>query len=99
MAGKDDPQKTRGWDSLDELEVQLSLEDHAWSMIVVESVSGGDRDGEAVCRTDVGLGRVFVLGREERKRLCDSEHLSFVVMLLLVLLLKVKERERESTRK
>lgn len=62
-------------------------------MIVVESVSGGDGDGEAVCRADVGLGRVFVVGREERKRLCDSEHLSFVVILRLMLLLLVRERE------
>ena len=74
MTSKDDSEETWALDSLDQLEVQLSLEDHARPMVVVESVPGGDGDEKAVCRADVRLRRVFVLGREEGKRLCDSEH-------------------------
>lgn len=81
MASKNNSEEAGGGDSLDELEVQLSLEDHARSMVVVEPMSGGDRDVEAIGGADVGLGRVFVLGCEEGKRLCDSEHLSSIGLL------------------
>jgi hypothetical protein len=81
VASKNNSEEAGGRDSLDELEVQLSLEDHARSMVVVESVSSRDGDVEAIGGADVGLGRVFILGCEEGKRLCDSEHLSSIWLL------------------
>lgn len=67
-ARKDYPQAAGAFDGLGQLQVQLALEDSAWSMVVVESVPRWDRDSESVGRDEEGL-RQGVLWRavEEMK--------------------------------